>query len=229
VAGVQYSGAQSSASLLRERNTIDSSLGGIDAVIDQAQASLTQLTGQRELFEGMRYGPCETDTLLLGASSHALQPAWPPSVNYALPRYGDCSRSTRFGRLERRRRSLTNDFNRDDNDRGSKMPTLSVELPTPPLTWAMWVRWAAAQCQAHPTGRQISHHQQPDDGHQTKAVQRHHRAVGRDRRVLHLPAHLLAVQVSASNLQLQIDLASRRSHTSELAHRANCCGCLQHA
>ena len=60
--GVQYSGAQSSASLLRERNTIDSSLGGIDAVIDQAQASLTQLTGQRELFEGMRCDLCETSS-----------------------------------------------------------------------------------------------------------------------------------------------------------------------
>jgi hypothetical protein len=79
VEGEQYSGSQSSASLLRERNTIDSSLGGIDAVINQAQASLTQLTGQRELFEGMRCDPYETDTLLLAASSRALQPAWSPS------------------------------------------------------------------------------------------------------------------------------------------------------
>jgi hypothetical protein len=56
--GRQFAGGkESSASLLRERNAIDSSLGGIDAVINQAQASLTQLSGQRELFEGMRCAP----------------------------------------------------------------------------------------------------------------------------------------------------------------------------
>eukprot|EP00238_Polyblepharides_amylifera_P013634 CAMPEP_0196592540 /NCGR_PEP_ID=MMETSP1081-20130531/73044_1 /TAXON_ID=36882 /ORGANISM="Pyramimonas amylifera, Strain CCMP720" /LENGTH=253 /DNA_ID=CAMNT_0041916267 /DNA_START=639 /DNA_END=1400 /DNA_ORIENTATION=- len=47
------SGQLSNASLLRERNMIDNSAMSIDNVIGQAQASLTNLTGQRDLFEGM--------------------------------------------------------------------------------------------------------------------------------------------------------------------------------
>lgn len=43
----------SGASLLRERNLIDSSTINIDNVIGQAQASLTTLQGQRDMFEGM--------------------------------------------------------------------------------------------------------------------------------------------------------------------------------
>jgi Golgi SNAP receptor complex protein 1 len=38
---------------LRERNLIDNSSSAIDDVIEQAQASLSTLTGQREMFEGM--------------------------------------------------------------------------------------------------------------------------------------------------------------------------------
>ena len=38
---------------LRERNLIDNSSMAIEDVIEQAQASLTTLTGQREMFEGI--------------------------------------------------------------------------------------------------------------------------------------------------------------------------------
>eukprot|EP00241_Pyramimonas_parkeae_P010168 CAMPEP_0114248552 /NCGR_PEP_ID=MMETSP0058-20121206/13635_1 /TAXON_ID=36894 /ORGANISM="Pyramimonas parkeae, CCMP726" /LENGTH=240 /DNA_ID=CAMNT_0001361969 /DNA_START=194 /DNA_END=916 /DNA_ORIENTATION=- len=48
----QESGSNS-ANLLKERNMIDSSVVNIDNVIGQAQASLSTLTGQGEMFQGM--------------------------------------------------------------------------------------------------------------------------------------------------------------------------------
>jgi len=48
-----HPGNSSSSNLLRERNAINNSNIGIDSVISQAQATMSVLSSQRDLFEGM--------------------------------------------------------------------------------------------------------------------------------------------------------------------------------